>query len=117
MNLANEISTLQSELESLRSEAKIARERVIVLEFENDQLKRRLVATEVERNSHLSGKVRLKTLLDQAGQHLVSGIKRYNDETRDEQYATMTEAEPPPMMITNGRLPETEHAPPLEQPQ
>lgn len=102
MNLANEVSTLQSELESLRSEAKIARERVIVLEFENDQLKRRLASTEAQRDSHLSGKVRLKTLLDQAGQHLVSGIQRYHDETREEQYSAMAEVEPAPKFLTNG---------------
>lgn len=109
MNLANEVSTLQSELESLRSEAKIARERVIVLEFENDQLKRRLASTEAQRDSHLSGKVRLKTLLDQAGQHLITGVQRYHEETREEQYATMTEAEPAPKFLTNGRAEEPAH--------
>jgi regulator of replication initiation timing len=74
---------MESELESLRSENKILRENKILLDFENDQLKRRLTAVEAQRDSNLAGKVRLKTILDQAGQHLVSGIQRYNEEMRD----------------------------------
>jgi regulator of replication initiation timing len=109
MNLVNEISSLQTELESLRAENKIVRERNIVLEFENDQLKRRLISTEAARDSHMSGKVRLKTLLDQAGQHLVSGIQRYHDETRAEQYDVLAEAEPAPKFLTNNREPEVTH--------
>jgi regulator of replication initiation timing len=83
MNLINELSSMESELESLRAEAKILREAKLILEFENDQLKRRLSAVEEQRDGHLAGKVRLKTLLDQAGQHLVSGINRFNDEMRE----------------------------------
>jgi len=85
MNLVNEISTLQTELESLRAENKILREAKIIADFELDQLKRRLSLVEAQRDSHLSGKVRLKTLLDQAGQQLVSGINQYNNEARVEQ--------------------------------
>jgi regulator of replication initiation timing len=83
MNLINELSSMESELESLRSENKILREAKIVLDFENDQLKRRLSTVEEQRDGHLAGKVRLKTILDQAGQHLVSGIQRYNEEMRE----------------------------------
>src|SRR5258708_34749541 len=103
MNLQQEISTLETELESLRAENKIVREHNIILEFDNDQLKRRLALTESARDLHLSGKVRLKTLLDQAGQHLASGIQRYHEETREEQYSTMAESEPAPKFLTNGR--------------
>lgn len=83
MNLINELSSLESELESLRAECKILRESKIILDFENDQLKRRLSAVEEQRDGHLAGKVRLKTILDQAGQHLVQGIQRYNEEMRE----------------------------------
>ena len=83
MNLMNELSSLESEVESLRIETKILRESKLILEFENDQLKRRLAIVEEQRDGHLAGKVRLKTLLDQAGQHLVTGIQRYNDEMRE----------------------------------
>jgi regulator of replication initiation timing len=91
MNLINELSTLESELESLRSENKILRENKILLDFENDQLKRRLSNVEEQRDKNLAGKVRLKTILDQAGQHLVSGIQRYNEEMR-EAIGVVTEA-------------------------
>ena len=83
MNLINELSSMESELESLRSENKILRETKIILDFENDQLKRRLATVEEQRDGHLAGKVRLKTILDQAGQHLVAGIQRYNEEMRE----------------------------------
>ena len=83
MNLINELSSMESELESLRAECKVLREAKLILEFENDQLKRRLSQVEEQRDGHLAGKVRLKTLLDQAGQHLVSGINRFNDEMRE----------------------------------
>jgi hypothetical protein len=85
VNLVNEISTLQTELESLRAENKILRETKIITDFELDQLKRRITMVEAQRDAHLSGKTRLKTILDQAGQQLVSGINRYNDEARVEQ--------------------------------
>ena len=94
MNLVNEISSLESELESLRAEAKVLRENKIRLEFENDQLTRRLAIVEEQRDGHLAGKVRLKTLLDQAGQQLVAGITRYNDEMNDGLMAAVTSASP-----------------------
>jgi regulator of replication initiation timing len=79
-NVMNEISSMESELESLRAENKILRESRLILDFENEQLKRRLAQCEEMCNTHLAGKVRLKTILDQAGQHLVQGIQRYNEE-------------------------------------
>ena len=85
MNLVNEISTLQTELESLRAENKILRENKIIADFELDQLRRRLAQVEAQRDAHLSGKTRLKTILDQAGQQLVSGINQFNNEARVEQ--------------------------------
>jgi hypothetical protein len=83
MNLANELASFESELESLRSENRILREAKIVSDFELDQLRRRLSISEAKAEHHLAGKVRLKTLLDQAGQHLVAGIQRYNAETKE----------------------------------
>jgi chromosome condensin MukBEF ATPase and DNA-binding subunit MukB len=74
---------MESELESLRAENKILRESKIILDFENDQLKRRINQVEEQRDVNLAGKVRLKTILDQAGQHLVAGIQRYNEEMRE----------------------------------
>ena len=41
MNVANEVSTILTEVESLRSEVRILRENKIVTDFEMDQLRRR----------------------------------------------------------------------------
>jgi len=95
MNLTSEVSSILTELESLRSENKILRENKILLDFENDQLKRRLAQVEAQRDSHMSGKVRLKTLLDQAGQSLVAGINKYNEEARAEQDGDLIGTEAP----------------------
>ena len=110
MNLVNEISSIETELESLRAEAKILRESKIILDFENDQLKRRLAVAESQRDSHLAGKVRLKTILDQAGQHLVAGIQRYNEEAREEQYARLEAEEPPPKFLAKDPEPDDSYA-------
>jgi hypothetical protein len=90
MNLVNEISSLETELESLRAENKILRENKLVLDFENDQLKRRLTLAEAARDSHIAGKARLKTILDQAGQHLVTGIQAFNAEARTGSFDPIT---------------------------
>ena len=82
MNLINEISAWESELESLRSENKILRETKIILDFENDQLKRRVSQLEEKCDYVLSEKVHLKTMLDQTGQSLVSMMGRHNEKFR-----------------------------------
>ena len=93
MNIVNEMSTILTEAESLRAEVKILRENKIVADFELDQL-RRALALERERNARLmSGKVRLKTILDQAGQSLVSGINQYNAEERQQEQPELIGAE------------------------
>ena len=95
MNIVNEMSTILTEAESLRAEVKILRENKIVADFELDQL-RRALALEKERNARLmSGKVRLKTILDQAGQSLVSGINQYNAEERQSEQPELIGAEAP----------------------
>ena len=83
MNLINELSSLESELESLRSENRILRESKMISDFENDQLKRRVAQLEEKCDRHMTGKVRLKTLLDETGASLVSGIQRYNEEMHE----------------------------------
>jgi hypothetical protein len=83
MNLANELASLESELESLRAENKILRDARITMEVENEQLKLQLKRSENARDAHMQGKVRLKTLLDQTGASLVAAIQRYNEETKE----------------------------------
>src|SRR6187402_1950342 len=84
MNLINELSSWESELESLRSEVKILREAKIVSDFEIDQLRRRNVALEEKVEFHLTRHVRLKTQLDRTGADLVQAISSINsDDARD----------------------------------
>jgi chromosome condensin MukBEF ATPase and DNA-binding subunit MukB len=83
MNLANELASFESELESLRSENKILREAKILADFELDQLRRRINHVEARAEAHMASRVRLKTLLDQTGQSLVAAMNRYNAETKE----------------------------------
>ena len=83
MNLINELSSLESELESLRSECKISRESKIISDFENDQLRRRNVLLEEKCERLIVSNSRLKTLLDRTGADLVAAIQRYNIEAND----------------------------------
>ena len=84
MNLINELSSWESELESLRSEVKILRESKIISDFEIDQLRRRNTALEEKVEFHLTRHVRLKTQLDRTGADLVQAISSFsNDDMRD----------------------------------
>ena len=80
MNLINELSSWESELESLRSEVKILRESKIVSDFEIDQLRRRNALLEEKVEFHLTRHVRLKTQLDRTGADLVQAITAINGE-------------------------------------
>ena len=108
MNIVNEISTIQSELESLRAENKILREAKVLADFEISQLGREIALLR-ERNAllqsrcdtHLSGKVRLKTILDQAGQSLVNGINAYNAEERNSEAPELIGTEAPRQLESN----------------
>ena len=101
VNIVSELSTVMTELESLRAENKILRESKIISDFENDQI-RRAYALEREKNARLlSGNSRLKTILDQAGQGLVNGVNQYNAEERTREQPEMI-GEPTPAKRLNG---------------
>ena len=55
MNLINELSSMESELESLRSECRILREGKIVADFEIDQLRRRNLNVQETENVVFAG--------------------------------------------------------------
>jgi predicted nucleic acid-binding Zn-ribbon protein len=80
VNLINELSSWESELQSLRSEVKILRESKIVSDFEIDQLRRRNAQLEEKVEYHLTRHVRLKTQLDRTGADLVAAISSFNDD-------------------------------------
>ena len=83
MNLINEISSWESELESLRSEVKILRESKILLDFEIDQLRRRNTRLEERLEHHITRHVQLKTQLERTCADLVKGMQKVNDENRE----------------------------------
>lgn len=89
MNIVNEISSVLTEVESLRAEVKILREAKIVADFEIDQLRRRNATLQERYDIRISRETRLKTILDQAGQSLVNGINQYNAEERNSDHAGM----------------------------
>lgn len=100
MNLANEISTLMSELESLRSGTETLKHTAAILEFENQQLRGALEKVKAERDHHMTKKAELKTLLDQCGASLVSGIAKFHEQNRAEQLEGLRTDEPP-KFLTN----------------
>lgn len=95
MNLANEVSSMQSELESLRSENHVLKRANEMLEFEKDQLAKALEKAKTERDHHMVKKAELKALLDGAGNFLVSGIRKFHDETVE------SEAASPPLRLAD----------------
>lgn len=90
MNIANEVSSMQSELESLRSDNRVLKRQNEMLEFEKDQLTKALAKATTERDEHMVAEGRLKELIDNAGNALISGLRRYHEALlqRDEVRAT-----------------------------
>lgn len=95
MNLANEISTLQSELESFKATTETLRHTNAILEFENTQLRGALDKANSARDHYMMRQASLKTLLDQTGASLVAGIQRFHDDAREAQLEAMRDDSPP----------------------
>jgi len=104
MNLANEISSMESELQSLRSENDILKHNKAIIEFENESLRRALAKTQADRDNFMRRAEAIKSLLDQTGASLVSGIKKYHESERELQARQLAEADNDamPMFLTNG---------------
>jgi predicted RNase H-like nuclease (RuvC/YqgF family) len=96
MNIANEVSSIVSEVESLRAENHVLKRANEMLEFEKDQLTKALGQARTERDHHMIKKGELKALLDGAGNFLVSGIRKYHDEQLPELETTATS---PPLRL------------------
>ena len=100
MNLANEISTLESEVESLRATTETMKHANAILEFENSQLRGALEKVQGERDHHMIKKAELKTLLDQCGASLVAGIAKFHEQNRAEQLEGLRTDEPPKFLAS-----------------
>lgn len=85
MNVVNEISSIMSELDSLRAENRIMREREVALETENDQLRRLTAKINVERDTYLRKAEAMQSILTQAGTSLVNAMQAYRAGEREVQ--------------------------------
>jgi regulator of replication initiation timing len=83
MNLASEVSSVLNELESVKAETRILREREIALETENTQLRDLLGRTQVERDTYLRQSEAMKSILTQAGSGLVNAMNAFKAGERE----------------------------------
>mgnify|MGYP001604789661 CR=1 FL=1 len=83
MNLSQEVSTMETELVSLRAEVDMRRQREAVLEWEVDSLKKQLTTTQAERDTFRRRADSIKVLLDQTGAALVNGIQKFHASERE----------------------------------
>jgi chromosome segregation ATPase len=103
MNLSQEVSTMETELVSLRAECDMRRQREAVLEWEIDSLKKQLTAAISDRDTFRRRADSLKVLLDQTGSSLVAGIQKYNATERDLQESQIgvgNETDPLPKFLS-----------------
>jgi predicted nucleic acid-binding Zn-ribbon protein len=98
MNLSQEVSSMETELASLRSEVDMRKQREAVLEWEVENLKRLLAVSTAERDTFRRRAESLKILLDQAGSTLVAGIQKFNATERE--LASSVDNEPLPKFLS-----------------
>lgn len=82
MNLANEISTMQTEIESLRADNEALKHSKAILDFEVESLRRQLAKSNVDRDNLLRRSEAIKCLLDQTGASLMHGLQKFHDTER-----------------------------------
>ena len=104
MNLINEISSMETELQSLRSENEVLKHNKAIIEFENESLRRALAKAHADRDNFMRRAEAIKSLLDQTGANLVSGMNRYHESERELQERQLAEADGDdlPKFLTNG---------------
>lgn len=103
MNLANEVSSMETELASLRAENDILRKHQDLADFENEQLRRALAKCQGERDNYMRRAEAIKTLLDQTGASLVNSIRKYHESEREMQdQAQIGDDVEKPKYLSNG---------------
>ncbi|KRQ99244.1 hypothetical protein [Bradyrhizobium valentinum] len=83
MNLTNEISALESQVQMLLAENESFRHTLSVMEFEREQLTRRCSTLQRERDNYMRRAEQIKILLDQTGANLVTGLHKYHAAERE----------------------------------
>ena len=103
MNLANEISSLESENQSLRSENEVLKQNKTIIEFENESLRRALAKAQADRDILIRRSEAIKSLLDQTGANLVHGMNKYLEGERELQEQQLAaDGADMPKFLTNG---------------
>jgi chromosome segregation ATPase len=104
MNLANEISSLETELQSLRTENEVLKSNKAITEFENESLRRQVAKVNAERDNLMRRAEAIKSLLDQIGGSLMLGLRKFHDNERDIATAQLTaETGDMPMFLAQAR--------------
>jgi hypothetical protein len=83
MNIVNEVSSVLTEVESLRSEVKILREAKILSDFETDQLRRHNTRLQERVDWMIADCAEMKSIVDQTGAALVSFMNKFNERRRE----------------------------------
>ena len=98
MSISNEVSSLESQLESLAAENKVLNNARIINEFEISSLRKLNEKLQAERDAALDSAAQMKVILDQAGAAIVSGMSRFHAAKRVDQEALMTD-DPMPLFL------------------
>jgi predicted RNase H-like nuclease (RuvC/YqgF family) len=83
MSMANEISSLESEMQSLRAENETLKHNKAIIDFENEGLRQALAKANIERDNFMRRSEALKALLDLTGNGLIAGLNKYHDAERE----------------------------------
>lgn len=83
MNLAQEVSSMETRMISLESETEMLRQHSAVLESENESQRQVIARLQAERDSAMRRAEAIKVLLDQTGASLVSGIQKFHASERE----------------------------------
>jgi chromosome segregation ATPase len=104
MNLANEISSLESQIESLRADNDALKNNLAVLEFENDSLRKHLAKANADRDNLMRRGEAIKALLDQTGASLCLGLQKFHEREREitEQQRLIGAVEITKVLTSNG---------------
>src|SRR5262245_41029346 len=104
MNLAAEISSLETEIQSLRSENEVLKHNKAIIDFENESLRRQLHKANAERDNLIRRGEAIKSLLDQTGASLLHGLNKFHEAERalEEQRLAAANAELPKFLANGG---------------
>lgn len=103
MSVANEVSSLESQLESLQSENRLLNNSRILNEFELSELRRNNAKLQSERDAALDSASQMKVILDQAGAAIVHGMNRFGAAKRTTQETELQVGDGKPLFLENGQ--------------